>query len=92
MKIVCSALSSVVAICLFVATADAKPARLLGMAAMRVSPGGSYPIVAVVPRGKIVDARYCISNGWCRVEWRGRLGWINGKLLLTRQIKRKVSG
>jgi uncharacterized protein YraI len=90
MRIACAAIASAMAFCLFVASADAKPARLLGMAAMRVSPGESYPIVAVVPRGKIVNARYCISNGWCRVEWRGKLGWINGKSLRTRRLKRKV--
>ncbi|WP_363318199.1 SH3 domain-containing protein [Bradyrhizobium sp.] len=57
---------------------------------MRASPGWSYPTVAVVPRGALVNARYCISNGWCRVEWRGQLGWINGKSLRTRHLKRKV--
>ncbi|NPU13142.1 SH3 domain-containing protein [Bradyrhizobium sp. 83012] len=76
-------------LCLSVSSVEASPARVLNMAAMRASPGTSYAIVAVVPRGKIVNARYCISNGWCRVKWRGRLGWINGKLLRTRLIHRR---
>lgn len=76
--------------CLVATTADAKPARLVGAFAMRTSPAWSYPIVAVVPSGALVDARYCISNGWCRVKWRGQFGWIDGKWLRTRHLKRKA--
>jgi len=83
------ALALSVALGLLVAPAEAKPAKTLGMSAMRVSPGKSYPIVAVVPRGTVVNARYCISNGWCRVKWRGRLGWVDGKSLRTRHLTRK---
>lgn len=90
MKVICSALASALALCLIAEPAHAKPARLLGMFAMRASPGWSYPIVALLPRGSLVNARYCISNGWCRVEWRGQLGWINRKSLRTRNLKRKV--
>jgi uncharacterized protein YraI len=89
MKIACFALASALALGI-VQPADAKSARVLGMSAMRTSPGWSYPIVAVVPRGKLVNARYCISNGWCRVKWRGKSGWIEWKSLRTHHIKRKV--
>lgn len=89
MRMACCALASALALC-SVESADARSARLLGISAMRVSPGWSYPIVAVVPRGALVNARYCISNGWCRVKWRGKLGWIEGKSLRTRDIRRRV--
>jgi uncharacterized protein YraI len=71
------------------AAADAKPARMLDMFAMRASPAWSYRIVAVVPRGALVDARYCISNGWCRVKWRDKLGWVKAESLRTRLLRRK---
>jgi uncharacterized protein YraI len=80
---------AVALLCLSFSSAHATPARVLNMAAMRASPGKSYKMIAVVPRGKIVNARYCISNGWCRVKWRGRLGWINGALLRTRLLHRR---
>lgn len=89
MRIVCCALVSALAFSI-VGPVEAKPARLPGMYAMRASPGWSYPVVAVVPRGALVNARYCISNGWCRVKWRGKLGWIERNSLRTREIERKV--
>ena len=49
--------------CIIAGTADARPARLVDAFAMRTSPGWSYPIVAIVPDGSLVNARYCISNG-----------------------------
>lgn len=89
MKIACFALAWALVLCI-AQPADAKSARVLGMSAMRASPGWSYPIVAVVPRGTLVNARNCISNGWCRVKWRGKSGWMEWKSLRIREIKRKV--
>ena len=86
----CSILASAVALCLIAAPAAAEPARVLGVFGMRASPGWRHPTIAVVPRGALVNASYCISNGWCRVEWRGQLGWIPGKSLRIRDLKRKV--
>ncbi|CCD91575.1 exported hypothetical protein [Bradyrhizobium sp. ORS 375] len=88
MKFILTATAAAI-LCLSMSSAEASPARVLNMAAMRASPGTSYAVIAVVPRGKIVNARYCISNGWCRVKWRGRIGWINGKLLRTRLLQRR---
>ena len=89
MRIACCALACVLAFSL-VESAEARSARLLAMSAMRASPGWSYPVVAIVPRGALVNARYCISNGWCRVRWRGKRGWIEWKSLRTQEIRRKV--
>ncbi len=90
MRIACCTLAWVFAL-FFIEPADAKSARTFGMSAMRASPGWTYEIIAVVPRGTLVNARYCISNGWCRVEWRGKRGWIEGKSLRTRDIKRRAA-
>jgi len=78
------------AITLAAAPAHAAHARTTANVNMRASPGVSYPIVDVVPRGALVNARYCISNGWCRVTWRGNKGWINERYLRVRGLKRKV--
>lgn len=75
---------------LSVGPVQAEKARAIATVNMRASPGASYAIVDVVPRGALVNARYCISNGWCRVNWRGNRGWINGRYLRTRLLKRKV--
>ena len=77
------------AMCLPADLAGAAPARTVANVNLRASPGASYAIVNVVPRGKLVNARYCISNGWCRVEWRGNKGWINGRYLRTRDLQRR---
>ena len=69
---------------------QAEKARATATVNMRASPGKSFAIVDVVPRGTLVNARYCISNGWCRVNWRGNRGWIYGRYLRTRLLKRKV--
>ena len=90
MRNTCSILASAVALCLIAAPAAAEPARVLGVFGMRASPGWRHPTIAVVPRGALVNASYCISNGWCRVEWRGQLGWSPGKSLRIRDLKRKV--
>ena len=68
----------------------AEKARTIATVNMRASPGASYSIIDVVPRGALINARYCISNGWCRVKWRGNRGWINGRYLRTQLLKRKV--
>jgi uncharacterized protein YraI len=70
--------------------AHAEHARAISNANMRIAPGISYPVVDIVPRGALVNARYCISNGWCRVTWRGNRGWINGRYLRIRSLKRKA--
>ncbi|MDP1584528.1 MAG: SH3 domain-containing protein [Bradyrhizobium sp.] len=77
------------AMCLPADLARAEPARTVANVNLRASPGASYSIINVVPRGKLVNARFCISNGWCRVEWRGSKGWINGRYLRTKNLKRR---
>lgn len=72
------------------APAYAASARTLANVNMRASPGTSYAVVNIVPRGARVKASYCISNGWCRVTWRGNRGWIAGRYLNVRNIKRRV--
>lgn len=78
------------AIILTAVPAQAEYARTISNVNMRTSPGISYSVVDIVPRGALVNARYCISNGWCRVTWRGNEGWINGRYLRIRTLKRKA--
>lgn len=77
------------ALCLSAGQLRAAAARTIANVNLRASPGVSYSILNVVPRGTLVNARYCISNGWCRVEWRGSKGWISGRYLRTKGLKRR---
>ncbi len=70
-------------------TAQAEPARVTANVNMRAAPGSSYAVIDIVPRKSIVNARYCIGNGWCRVEWRGNRGWIDKNYLRVRHLKRR---
>lgn len=69
--------------------ARAEPAQTTAMVNMRVSPGAGYSIVNILPSGAVVNAHYCLSNDWCRVEWRGTRGWVNSRYLRT-GLRRKV--
>lgn len=71
--------------------AQARTARTMANVNMRTAPDFSYPIVTVIPRGKIVKARYCISNGWCRVSWHGKQGWIKNHFLRVHHLRRKAN-
>jgi uncharacterized protein YraI len=77
-------------ICLSTGQVRADAARTTVNVNLRASPGVSFSIVDIVPRGSLVNARYCISNGWCSVRWQGSKGWINGRYLRTRHLKRKA--
>ena len=53
-----------------------------GSVNMRSGPGTNHGVIAVVPRGAGVDVHDCVTKrGWCRIEWRGRSGWIAQRLL-----------
>ena len=68
------------AIILTAVPAQAEHARTIANVNMRVAPGVSYSVVDIVPGGALVNAHYCINNGWCRVTWRSNSGWINGTI------------
>jgi uncharacterized protein YraI len=75
-------------LCLSGGEVRAETARTVANVNLRASPGVSFSIINIVPRGKLVNARYCISNGWCRVEWRGSKGWIKGRYLRANPKRR----
>ncbi len=53
-----------------------------GAVNMRSGPGTRHAVLAVVPRGAGVAVRDCVTRrGWCRIEWRGRSGWISQRYL-----------
>ena len=54
--------------------AQAAPARLAGNADLRQGPGSGYPIIAIIPRGSLVDVGGC-QGRWCTVVWRGWTGY-----------------
>jgi hypothetical protein len=43
---------------------------------MRSGPGTRYPVIAVILRGDTADASDCAA-GWCRVVYRGQMGWAS---------------
>ena len=75
-------------LCLSAGQVQAEAVRTVANVNLRASPGVSFSIINIVPRGKLVNARYCISNGWCRVEWRGSKGWIKGRYLRANPKRR----
>jgi len=78
------------AVGLTVGPVQAEDARVNANVGMLASPVASSAIVNVVPHGALVNARYCLGNGWCRVTWRGQRGWINRHHLRMKLLKRKV--
>ena len=71
----------------FIVEAEADPARSRGPVKLRTAPDASFAVIDVIPRGARVDTRYCISNRWCRVIWRGSIGWVEYRQL--RLLSRK---
>jgi len=65
------------------ATASADPALVITDLNMRASPSTQYSVVDVIPGGSVINARFCISNGWCRVSYDGRHGWVSGRYIRT---------
>ena len=47
---------------------------------VRSGPGTQYPVIAVIPDGVAVNATGC-QGGWCRVDYRGHLGWASSAYL-----------
>ena len=43
---------------------------------VRSGPGTQYPVIAVIPDGAAVNATGC-RDGWCHVDYRGRVGWAS---------------
>jgi len=68
--------------------AKADPALVVTDLNMRTAPSRSYAVIDVIPGGAVINARYCISNGWCRVVWDGRRGWVSGRYLRTERFDR----
>lgn len=49
---------------------------------LRKGPGGSFPLVATIPKFDDVDMRSCAS-GWCKVRWKGKSGYAKSAHLIT---------
>ena len=71
--------------------ANAEPALVVTDLNMRSAPSTGYAVVDVIPAGALVNARYCISNGWCRVVWDGRRGWVSGRYLRTERFAGRLA-
>jgi uncharacterized protein YraI len=79
------------ALSLLPAAATAEPALVVTDLNMRASPSTQYSILDVIPGGAIINARFCISNGWCRVSYDGRLGWVSGRYLRTERFANELA-
>ena len=44
-------------------------------AKLQQSPAGSSKVLAIIPQGSAIGVGDC-SNGWCRVSWNGRDGYV----------------
>ncbi len=60
--------------------AQAYPAQTTASLNVRAGPGVGYHRVGVLPRGAVVNVRYCTS-GWCQLDFRGTLVWASGRYL-----------
>jgi hypothetical protein len=60
--------------------AAAAPARTEADLNMRSGPGTGSGVVAVIPRGAVVNATDC-GGGWCRVRYRGEVGYASRNYL-----------
>jgi uncharacterized protein YraI len=50
---------------------------------LRVGPGTSYGIIAVIPQGHTVEVFGCLTDySWCDVDWEGLRGWVAARYLL----------
>jgi uncharacterized protein YraI len=47
---------------------------------LRSGPDTTYPPVAIVPAGALIDVLDCGST-WCHVHWASHLGYVNGYYL-----------
>ncbi|WP_436641913.1 SH3 domain-containing protein [Microbaculum sp. FT89] len=47
---------------------------------MRRGPSPGYVRIAVIPAGHQVGILNC-GSGWCRVTYRGAVGWVSGRYL-----------
>lgn len=49
---------------------------------LRSGPGTRYSVVTTMPAGARVDVLGC-RGSWCRVEWRGRVGYASSSYLAS---------
>lgn len=47
---------------------------------MRTGPGTGYARITVIPAGGAVQVYNC-TRSWCKVNWRGRVGWASARYL-----------
>lgn len=48
----------------------------------RTGPGTSYSIISTIPKGTVIDY-YSESNGWAKVKYNGKDGYVNASYLTT---------
>jgi hypothetical protein len=69
------------------ASAHAVPVTTTADLSLRIGPGSSYPRVAVIDRGALVDVANCVNGGtWCQVSWNGLTGWSYSAYLRGAQV------
>lgn len=46
---------------------------------VRIGPGTAYATMGIAKKGEVLPYKGETENGWYKVDWLGRLGWISGK-------------
>lgn len=82
------------------ASAHALPATTTADLSLRIGPGPTYPLIAVIDRNAIVEVEGCVDRGlWCQVSWNGRTGWsyapylahaVQGRLVALPEVRTQV--
>lgn len=71
-------------------TGCSDPGMATGQTELRQAPAAESKVLAVIPKGGSISVGDC-SNGWCRVSWNGRDGYILSKSMrLTQGAHRKT--
>lgn len=65
---------------LWAGAANARPATLATNTNLRQGPGTSFPVIATVPAGSVVNVVRCGAE-WCNVTVGGRPGYMVGRNL-----------
>ena len=79
---VIAGLGALMAATLAVGVVQAAPGYVTASVNLRAGPNASYPVVAVMHAGDLVEIYGCINGfAWCDIDWSNNRGWTDGAYL-----------